>query len=85
VRGGSILPILLHEGCSALDLCYQNSMRLEIYPDSDGTATGDIYIDDGVSLEYQNQDSSKSVILNYKFASNSLSVSSNNAVFELGT
>jgi len=34
MRGGSIVPILQHEGCLALLNCYQSDFSLKVYPDS---------------------------------------------------
>ena len=53
IRGGSILPILLHEECLALLKCYKNPIRLEMYLDEAQEAAGQLYIDDGLSYEYQ--------------------------------
>ena len=53
VRGGSILPILNHEGCLAILDCINNSINLEVYLDKDGKASGDLYVDDGRSFAYQ--------------------------------
>jgi hypothetical protein len=39
-RGGLILPILNHEGCTAILACINNTIRIEIYLDLDGKATG---------------------------------------------
>ena len=33
VRGGSVIPILLHEDCMALLPCIRNPIRLEVYLD----------------------------------------------------
>ena len=52
MRAGTILPILLHEDCMALLPCLQNDVRLEVYPDSNGSAKGDLYRDDGSSYDY---------------------------------
>ena len=49
IKGGSVLPILGHEGCMALTKCINNTISLEVYLDSEGKATGEIYTDDGVS------------------------------------
>lgn len=53
VRGGSILPILNHEGCLAILDCISNSIHLEVYLDKNGKASGDLYVDDGRSFAYQ--------------------------------
>lgn len=53
VKGGSVLPILLHDNCFALSKCLTNKLRLEVYLDSDSKATGSLYADDGVSFEHE--------------------------------
>jgi len=40
VRGGTVLPILLHEDCVSLLPCMDRPIRLEIYPDANGKASG---------------------------------------------
>ena len=50
VKGGSILPILLHDDCFALKKCISNKIRLEVYLDADNKASGNFYADDGASL-----------------------------------
>lgn len=47
IRGGSIIPLLQHEGCLALLQCKNNSISLEVYPDELGNAEGELYLDDG--------------------------------------
>jgi len=65
-RGGSILPILNHEGCTAILACIDNSIRLEIYLDIDGKAKGSIYFDDGHSFKYQTEtDASAFVVFEF--------------------
>ena len=54
VRGGSVLPILLHEDCMALLPCIRNPVRLEVYLDENDEASGDLYLDDGETYEFQN-------------------------------
>lgn len=53
VRGGSILPILLHPDCLSLLSCITNPIRVEVYPDSNGWAQGFLYVDDGETLKYR--------------------------------
>ena len=38
IKGGSVLPILEHEGCMALTKCINNGIRLEVYLDTDNYA-----------------------------------------------
>ena len=45
VKGGSIIPILLHENCMSLLSCINNPLRIEVYPDADGRAQGFLYLD----------------------------------------
>ena len=52
VRGGSVLPILNHNGCLAILECIGNSINLEVYLDKDGKASGDLYVDYGHSFAY---------------------------------
>lgn len=57
MKGGSILPILEHDQCLALLPCMKNAINLEVYLDENDEASGSIYIDDGESLDYLNNDS----------------------------
>ena len=50
IKGGSIIPILLHDNCMALTKCVENAIRLEVYLDDDSNAAGSLYTDDGVSF-----------------------------------
>mmetsp|Transcript_8344 Transcript_8344/g.10143 ORF Transcript_8344/g.10143 Transcript_8344/m.10143 type:complete len:194 (+) Transcript_8344:2267-2848(+) len=53
IKGGSVLPILLHDNCMALTKCISNKIRLEVYLDSDSKASGQLYTDDGVSFKHE--------------------------------
>ena len=53
VKGGSVIPILEHDECFALNKCIENGIRLEVYLDENDEASGSIYVDDGNSLDYQ--------------------------------
>jgi len=53
VKGGSVLPILLHENCTALTNCFFGKIRLEVYLDNAAKATGHLYLDDGETTEYK--------------------------------
>ena len=57
IKGGSILPVLLHDNCMALSKCYWDAIKLEVYLDSTGNAEGALYTDDGVSFEYRDKSS----------------------------
>jgi len=53
VRGGNILPMLKIYGQeTSLLNAINNPMVLDIYSDNDGSAVGILYLDDGMSLEY---------------------------------
>ena len=52
VRGGSVIPILLHEDCMALLPCIRNPIRLEVYLDENDEASGELYLDDGETYEF---------------------------------
>ena len=56
IKGGSVLPILEHEGCMALSKCINNGIRLEVYLDSNSIADGQLYTDDGVSFKHLTDD-----------------------------
>lgn len=66
VRGGSILPVLQHEDCMSLLPCMRNNITLEVYPVGSGDleAYGDLYLDDGSSFNYTDQEA-KSARLTY--------------------
>merc|ERR1712060_746543 len=52
VVAGTVLPILHHEDCMSLIPCMRNDVRLEVYPTSNMTALGELYLDDGYSFNY---------------------------------
>jgi len=54
VKGGAIIPKLQHEGCLALTQCIDEPISVEVYQNMYGQASGSLYLDDGVSLDYQN-------------------------------
>ncbi len=35
IKGGSVLPMLLHDDCMAISNCIFDKIRVEVYPDSD--------------------------------------------------
>ena len=74
IRGGSVLPILLHDDCVSLIPCMRKDIRLEVYPDSEGNASGSLYLDDGSSFEFTNRES-KSARLSFSYLDATLSVS----------
>lgn len=61
IKGGSIIPILLHEDCLALLKCFENPIRLEVYLDEDDSAEGWLYADDGTSFDYKDDDGSAKI------------------------
>lgn len=79
VRGGTILPILLHDNCISLIPCMRNDVRLEVYPGADQEAAGSLYLDDGASFEYLDQEA-QSARIAFTFKNGSLS-----AAFEHGS
>ena len=70
IKGGSIVPVLLHEDCLALLTCYQNPIRLEIYLDEDDSAEGWLYVDDGTSYDYEQEGGHARI--KYEFGGNAL-------------
>ena len=74
VRGGSILPILLHDDCPSILSCISNDVRLEVYPDAQGQAEGTVYLDDGSSYEFQDTDKG-SARLNFSYSEKLMTVS----------
>lgn len=52
VKGGAVLPKLLHDGCLALTQCIDEPIKLEVYQNIYGQASGNLYLDDGTSLDY---------------------------------
>ena len=53
MKGGSIVPILMHQDCMALTQCINNKISLHVYLDESGQASGSLYVDDGLSHRYQ--------------------------------
>ena len=85
VKGGNIIPVLLHENCESLLSCIENPIRVEVYVDRDGNANGYMYLDDGETLSYET-DSNASALINFNWNNNSLYVnnkSDNNYQFPL--
>lgn len=61
VRGGKILPILMHKNELSLLKAIKNDFMLKIYLDKEGEAMGNLYLDDGETFDYQKKDGSLSV------------------------
>lgn len=53
VKGGTILPLLEHDGCMALLACITNSIQLEVYLDKEFASTGEMYVDDGETFDFK--------------------------------
>lgn len=56
----------------ALLACIENAITLEIYIDGNGKSYGQLYLDDGYSLDYT-KDSSKSALIKFVYEGNTLS------------
>jgi alpha-glucosidase (family GH31 glycosyl hydrolase) len=52
VRGGTILPLLLHKNALSLQRAIHNDIKLEVYVRS-GKASGMVYMDDGETFAYE--------------------------------
>lgn len=53
IKGGSVLPMLLHDNCMAISTCIFDKIKLEVYVDDNGRASGSLYTDDGVSFKHE--------------------------------
>lgn len=73
VLGGTTLPILKHADCMALLECIENPITLEVYLDDSMSSYGQLYIDDGETLDYKKSD--KSAIVEFSYSYNTLSSS----------
>lgn len=73
IRGGSIIPILLHDDCVSLIPCMLNDIRLEVYPSESGYAHGSLYLDDGSSFEFSDRDA-KSARLGFNYGHDTVTV-----------
>ena len=74
VRGGTVLPIMMHDDCPSILACIGNDLKLEIYPDADSNATGTLYLDDGSSYEFVDKDA-KSARVSYSYNGGMISTS----------
>lgn len=72
VRGGTVLPIKLHNQRLSLARAFFMPIKLEVYPDSLGKAAGSLFFDDGVSFLYKSQ-SQQYLLFHYTFENNLLS------------
>lgn len=74
VKAGSILPILNYElGRMSLLSAIDDNLRLEVYPTSLGGASGELYLDDGLSHNYRKGSQS---LVQFNFDGTTLSVQS---------
>ncbi|CDW76776.1 neutral alpha-glucosidase ab [Stylonychia lemnae] len=71
IKGGSIIPLKLHQNPTSLLKIQYNPIRLEIYLNETNQAKGFIYLDDGSSFNYTNQN--ESTVVEYLFDKNVLS------------
>lgn len=53
IKGGSVIPILLHDDCMAISTCMFDMIRLDVYLDDYQKASGSLYTDDGVSFKHE--------------------------------
>lgn len=56
IKGGAVMPTLLHDDCYAISKCIFDKIRLDVYLDQDGHASGSLYTDDGVSFEHEDDE-----------------------------
>ena len=52
------MPILRHDDCMSLRSCFHDKIRLEVYLDSEGYASGSVFFDDGESFKYETEGAS---------------------------
>jgi alpha-glucosidase (family GH31 glycosyl hydrolase) len=67
VRGGTVLPLLQHEDCFAILACIHNAVTLEVYLDSNGNAYGSLYLDDGETFAYLDENGSSLIQFSYEY------------------
>ena len=68
IKGGTILPILLHNEALSLMRCINNPIKLEVFLDRKGYAEGSLVLDDGVSVV------SNTSKYRFKFENNKLTI-----------
>ena len=56
IKGGSVMPTLLHDDCMAISKCINDKIRLDVYLDADSKASGQLYTDDGVSFKHVDEE-----------------------------
>lgn len=75
VKGGSILPIKLHNGAQSILRTLLMPIRLEIYLSANRTtAQGELYLDDGESFNYKYK--KEKALIKYVYNNNTLSCES---------
>ncbi len=73
VKAGSIIPILnVDPTRMSLLKAFEDPIRIEVYPDATGSASGQLYLDDGLSNEYVN---GAYTVVEYSFDGTLLTVS----------
>lgn len=75
VRGGTIMPIKLHNRRLSLIRAFFMPLKLDIYPDPLNKASGSLFFDDGLSFSYQTDQ--QYLLLTYTFNDNVLSFTPN--------
>eukprot|EP00347_Sterkiella_histriomuscorum_P011592 403371866 len=55
VKGGSIIPIKLHQDAESITQAKDMNINLEIYLDENNMASGSVYLDDGLTFKNQKQ------------------------------
>lgn len=72
VRAGAILPILNYEtGRMSILHAINDPLRIEVYPDSTGSSSGQLYLDDMESHQYRN---GVYTLVEFSYSNNMLSV-----------
>ena len=70
IKGGSILPTLLHANCTALTKCVNGGIRLEVYLDDGMKASGKFYTDDGISFKHETH--GEFALVSFEYTNNSI-------------
>ena len=70
MRGGAIIPILLHENALSVLRGINKPIKLEVYPNTENMAHGDLILDDGWSTKKDHSE------LHFDYASNVVSLKS---------
>ena len=77
IKGGSIMPTLLHQNCTALTKCINDGIKLEVYLDDNKEASGSLYTDDGISFEHETNDDF--AYTSFKYSNNTIKSSRSDA------